>query len=186
MACPNPPRIDLVDFIRHIRNDVRWFARAVGNYERWFGNDAHLPPNTIVSYLDSALLHGRTLVEFFGHAPSRYPDVRACHYLSGSPFSCPDIRDTTLLNWKTAADTKLAHLTANRDNPITDPIIVTLVPQPSGDPLNHWNLLTLWRLLRPRLENLFSNSIVPNTRDRFRELVDEADGILNECRTWMP
>ena len=180
MACPNPPQVDLENYVRHIRNDIRWFARAVGNYERWFGNDGPLPPNTIVSYLDSALLHGRSLVEFFGHATSRHPDVRACHYLSGVPFSCPDTRDATLSNWKTAADRKLAHLTANRDTPITDPTIVTAVPQPSGDALNRWNLLILWGHLKPLLHNLSQHTVVPNTRERFQEMITEADDILRQ------
>ena len=131
MACPNPPSVDLVDFIRHIQNDVRWFVRAVGNYELWFGNDDAFPPNTIVAYLDSALLHGRTLVEFFGHTNSNHPHVRACHYLLSS-FPCSNHQSAALRDWKKAANIKLAHLTANRDAGSISELIVTQVPQAVG------------------------------------------------------
>jgi hypothetical protein len=177
MACKNPPSVDLEKFVCHIWNDVRWFVQAVRNYERCFNNDKDLPPNTIVAYLDSALLHGRSLVEFFNHAPTNYPDVRACHYLLSS-FPCTEPMNTTLGDWKKAADTKLAHLTANRDAaPIGAPI-VSLVPQPTGDPLNHWEFQALWLLLRPSFEKLANNSLIPNTLPKFKELLAEADKIL--------
>lgn len=183
MACPNPPSVDLVDFIRHIQNDVRWFVRAVGNYELWFGNDDAFPPNTIVAYLDSALLHGRTLVEFFGHTNSNHPHVRACHYLLSS-FPCSNHQSAALRDWKKAANIKLAHLTANRDAGSISELIVTQVPQADGNPLNRWQLFSLWQLLQPHFEILARNSLIPNTKPKFKDLLAKADDILAECNTW--
>lgn len=173
-------------FTRHIRNDVVWFTRAVGNYERWFGNDDTYPPNTIVAYLDSALIHGRALVEFFRHLPSvKYPDVRVCHYLyPRSAFQCLGSTDQTLEDWKIAADTYLAHLTLNRDTRSHPPGTVQQVRGKSG-PLNRWQLLNLWQqVLKPRFEVVAKSAFDATARAQLADLLTEADTILTDCASW--
>lgn len=187
MACHGPPQgFDPVDFARHVRNDVVWFARAVGNYERWFEKDAAFPPNTIVAYLDSALIHGRALAEFCRHVPPprKYPDIRACHYLLGT-FPCAGTSDPMLDRWKEDADTYLAHLTMNRDGRPYHPAIVSQLTR-GASYLNRWNLLDLWSLLRPVLENVAQHAQVAAAQAAFRDLLREASDVLQHCRTWSP
>jgi hypothetical protein len=194
----------MVGFICHIENDVRWFVRAVGNYERWFENavgnrerwceeNASFPPDIIVAYLDSALLHGRTLAEFFGHTNSKrdpvHSDVRACHYLlTSDSFPCGKSGSSDLRKWKEAADNYLAHLTTNRGAGY-DSNIVTQVPHPveREGGLNKWKLLDLWqRHLRPGFEQLVNEALTCEMRSKFKELLDRADCFLEEGLRWNP
>lgn len=182
MSCGEPPDIDLREFAaRHVRNDVRWFARAVANYELAFGRTTELP-DSIVAFLDSALLHGRALIEFLGHADmSRNPrDVRACHYLLTS-WPCDGRQSSELRGWKLAADRKLAHLTARRDpEPLSDSIVRQVVTNGS-DSQNRWRLPDLWTQIAIGLSALAEKSTAVANRAAFAAVLEEADSILGEA-----
>lgn len=194
MGCGNPPsNVDLETFICHIWNDVRWFISATGSYERWFENNSAFPPHTVLAYFDSALLHGRTLIEFFDHTQAeKYKQVRACHYLVGSSCSedllskRTDDSSVKLSKWKKAANSSLAHLGKSRTmrHDLTDIVDCTYLPE--GGFRTQWKLLSLWELLKPKFERLANESLVPKTQPIFNDLLINAEKALKECDEWTP
>ena len=146
----------------HIHNDVHWFVRSMTNYEQNFNDLGKLPRNTIVSYLDSALLHGRSLLEFFGHTPpGKHNHVRACHYVKGD---CPDSRSDCDLEWKPAMNQYLMHLTSDRDAQVAKPIDVVAHKE-------HWRLPELWQHLESEFLFLAHDSSSDLTRAFYSDLI---------------
>lgn len=167
--CRPPPLSgpDLAEYAEtHIANEVRWFIRAMTSYESFFLDDSKLPANTLVAYLDSALLHGRPLLEFFLHTRGKSEDVRACHFRSAPSHRL----DGVLWDWKQALDVYLSHLTSKRDAPASSTLRSRFVTTGS-DGRGRWKLEDLWGLLEESFGDLRANCRDPKAGQFFEELL---------------
>lgn len=167
--CPKPPLSEpaLVAYAEtHIANEVRWFIRAMTSYESFFLDDSKLPANTIVAYLDSALLHGRSSIEFFLHSQGWPEDVRACHFRSAPSHHL----DGPLGDWKKALDVYLSHLTSKRDASASSTLRTRFVTTGS-EGRGRWKLEDLWGLLEASFGDLRANCRDPVAGQFFEELL---------------
>ena len=155
----------LVKAIEHIWDGLRWMTRAARRFRDVCGKDSDE-----VAFLDSALIHARSFIEFFAGRSQKKFDIKLNDFGGWVPSGLAKEAWDWANQWLDPIDKRLAHLSSRRDSPPLPP-----VPQPKDG--TNWGvheltcaLLVTWDGFAAHLRNKNKKSLA----DSLQSKIDQA------------